>query len=934
MKPEAAPRSTKHDVQADGLDRWLPDVLAGLLATERAVPAFEILREREAHEELSLQDLRRLFAALREQGYLRRALVLGEIIDRRASEDAPPTGALVAAELAVLGGELALEPPRPERPYAGVRGRALVVASSSVLDAESSSTSRTHALARSGRAVGLEIFVATQMGVAGRSSYDVDERDGVRYQRIPGPARGSRAFDEWMRLFTIRLAAVVRKLQPAVLVASSDFVNGSAAHAVGRAYGIPVVYDVRGLWEESWLKRQRAKHGWSEAQVPNAWGMPDVWSLRRERELELASVVDAVVVPSTALRDALVDLGAAADRITIAADDDADAWAAVLESVGAVEQGSAALARLSLSSEQAIKALRTAERKQLGTIETFAGSGTVQSVRDVGWRHAGLEPVLITVPFDWIEACRDHRSQAFHLHAWDFMVPFLRAWERDRDREALDWCLQRAADWARTFNDGEDRGTMAWYDMAIGLRAPRLAYLLQEAVREAAGEDIIAALASAVVRHQRALFAPQAFNAANNHGFYTAVGQLSFARRLAVLPGMDIVEAQGRDRLRTVVATQFAEDGGHLEHSPDYHRMLLSSFIGAMQDGLLTDPEVAERIERASEVMGWFLRPDRSVVQIGDSPARVAQRSDREMAAPHTAFLVREGAVGEPNPQELLLLEQSGYAFVRSPQPVGRDDHRSAGYLTLMAGFHSRTHKHCDDLSITWFDAGEELLIDAGRFGYLDQLPADSPLRDQGFFYGRPERQYVERTRAHNTVEADGRDHERRHRAPYGSGIRSGEQEGSKFRLVGFVDHGVWSHRRSITYLPGSWLLIDDEVTSQDGQPHDFQVWWNLPESLTDPRSTDGQVTFTLSNGRALHISALHKAELVAPVKGQEEPMRGWRSMVDYEFTPAWSMGHRVSDRMSHHFKTLLSIDGVPAPQDIGSDSGENTSRTSVPCGR
>lgn len=905
--------SPQPEPHGNGIEQWIPDALTALIAIGRAVPAFEIMRQRQELESLPLQEARRLLAALREQGYLRRALALAKSIDARAGADAKRADAVVESDLAVLAGSLDVGLTAPAGGYAGVRGRSLVVASNSVLETESSSTMRTHAFVGAARAIGLDASVVTQMGVGEPAEYDVNEHDGVAYRRIPGPARGARAFDEWMRLFATRLAAVVRKSRPSVLVATSDFVNAFAAEAVGRAYGVPVVYDVRGLWEDSWLRRQRTKHGWTEDQVPGRWGMPDVWSLRRERELALMLAVDAVVVPDEALRAQVVELGVDEARVTIAGDDDASAWASVLERVGAVDPGNAALARVALTGADAASALLAAGRKPLGTIETFAGSGTIEGIRDVGWVHAGLPPVLITAPFDWIEACRGHRSQGFHLHAWDFMVPFLRAWERDRDRTALDWCLDRAADWAGTFDDGADHGTMAWYDMAIGLRAPRLAYLLQEAVHEAASDDIIAALTGAVVRHQRALFAPQAFNAATNHGFYTAVGQLSFTRRLAALPGMDVLEAQGQQRLRTVVATQFAADGGHLEHSPDYHRMLLSSFIGAMQDGLLTDPEVAERIERASEVMGWFLRPDRSVVQIGDSPARVALRSDREMAAPHTSFLVREGAVGEPNPQELLLLEESGYAFVRSPQPKGRDDHRSAGYLTLMAGFHSRTHKHCDDLSITWFDAGEELLIDAGRFGYLDQLPADSPLREQGFFYARAERQYVERTLAHNTVEADGRDHERRRRAPYGSGIESGTQDGGIFRLVGQVNHGAWSHRRSIAYAPGRWLRVDDELQSQDDRPHDFQVWWNLPETLTDPRIDDGRVTFTLSSGRALHVSPQGEAELVPPVKGQQEPLRGWRSMVDYEFTPAWSMAYRIAGRTAHTFRTVLSFDDFGA---------------------
>ena len=34
--------------------------------------------------------------------------------------------------------------------------------------------------------------------------------------------------------------------------------------------------------------------------------------------------------------------------------------------------------------------------------------------------------------------------------------------------------------------------------------------------------------------------------------------------------------------------------------------------------------------------------------------------------------------------------------------------------------------------------------------------------------------------------------------------------------------------------------------------------------------------------------------ELVQPVRGQQSPLRGWRSVVDRELLPAWSFGFRV----------------------------------------
>ena len=199
--------------------------------------------------------------------------------------------------------------------------------------------------------------------------------------------------------------------------------------------------------------------------------------------------------------------------------------------------------------------------------------------------------------------CGAHRSWAFRLHAWDFMAPALQAYEAGKDRRYLDWCRDNAVSWARRFTEGSAGNTMAWYDMALGLRAPRLAYILAELVRLGGDPEAVEVLRSTIVRHQRELFADRAFNPSTNHGYYTAVGQLMFALRLRCLPAMDVMETQARERLDLVVRTQFASDGGHREHSPEYHRMVHASISRALTAGLFDDAEVADRVRRGDEVL-------------------------------------------------------------------------------------------------------------------------------------------------------------------------------------------------------------------------------------------------------------------------------------------------------------------------------------------
>src|SRR5699024_9768774 len=130
-----------------------------------------------------------------------------------------------------------------------------------------------------------------------------------------------------------------------------------------------------------------------------------------------------------------------------------------------------------------------------------------------------------------------------------------------------------------------------------------------------------------------------------------------------------------------------------------------------------------------------------------------------------------DGSTGTKATREMAVYQDGGYAFVRSPQPDQPGDLEKSSYLAFSAAFHSRTHKHADDLNVVWYDRGQEVLIDAGRFGYGELLSEGSPLRRKGFYYAAPERRYVEGTMAHNTLMMDGQNQDRRTRTPYGSGI-------------------------------------------------------------------------------------------------------------------------------------------------------------------
>lgn len=544
----------------------------------------------------------------------------------------------------------------------------------------------------------------------------------------------------------------------------------------------------------------------------------------------------------------------------------------------------------------------------------LSGWFTIQEVRqegravlDDGWKFAHFDTVPVRQIEDWSPYGKYHRSWGFHLHAWEFMDPILLSFEESQDIVWLEDAVRIALGWIERHTETDEvDDEMAWYDMSLALRTPRLLALLHRASRydELHAESLM--LAQAFALHLSELGRERAFNPGNNHGFYTAVSQVHAAKYAGMFSTAPTTREQGEQRLNQMAKSQFAADGVHLEHSPDYHRMLLKSFERAVADGLIEDPEVQDRVERAAHVLGWMIQPDGALVQFGDSPETKLVGKGARSIDPHTQFILSEGEEGIPPTSELAVFSDGGYAFVRSPQPDGKGSPRDSGYLAFSAAFHSRAHKHADDLNVVWFDRGQQILTDSGRFGYGDLLPPDSPLRKEGYYYAAAERQYVEGTMAHNTVMLDGVNQDRRSRTAYGSGLGECRQTATGFDLTGRVQHGDYIHRRRLLYRPASELSIKDSLFSRTPEERSAISWLNL-DGAFELEQSGAEPIFVSPDGK-FRLKLHSTGTLIEPVRGQQEPLRGWRSRKDNSLEPTWSIGFAVTFTERTSIETTLLI--------------------------
>lgn len=215
------------------------------------------------------------------------------------------------SELAVLGPTgrppLAAEGDHDAHPRGSADPLVLHMVTNALPEVQAGYTTRTQGIVRAQRSIGVDARVAPRVGfpvteghLRARSAVTVD---GVPYHRVLpfGLPVGVSALVE---ADAAARGGLARALGATVLHAHSNYLNARAALAERDLTGIPVIYEVRGMLEETW----RSRGGDPAA---------DRYRLSRASETEAMLAADAVVVISEVLRAEVISRGVPEGRVVL-----------------------------------------------------------------------------------------------------------------------------------------------------------------------------------------------------------------------------------------------------------------------------------------------------------------------------------------------------------------------------------------------------------------------------------------------------------------------------------------------------------------------------------------------------------------------------------------------------------------------------------------
>ena len=191
----------------------------------------------------------------------------------------------------------------------GTNPRVLHLVTNSLPHTNAGYTQRTHRIASAQRAAGVDVHVVTRVGhpltKGVRDPRTLVHVDGVAYHRLlpwTAPADALQELETGARM----ASELVEALCPDVLHAASNHHNARLALALGERHGLPVVYEVRGFLEESWLSRDPSRS------VDDAF-----YRTERARETECMLAADLVVTLGETMRADIEARGVPRERILV-----------------------------------------------------------------------------------------------------------------------------------------------------------------------------------------------------------------------------------------------------------------------------------------------------------------------------------------------------------------------------------------------------------------------------------------------------------------------------------------------------------------------------------------------------------------------------------------------------------------------------------------
>lgn len=454
---------------------------------------------------------------------------------------------------------------------------------------------------------------------------------------------------------------------------------------------------------------------------------------------------------------------------------------------------------------------------------------------------------------DWLYQPGDDPEFIYQLNRHRYWVCMGQAYALTGEEKYAQCFASQLTDWLEKNPITEETKPKSWRTIEAGLRAESWVEAMGYFVESpAVTEEVFDTFIEGLICHGDYLAECDVpFSVKSNWGVLENTGLYAIGTCLSYLGG-ELAERGAhytdvaKKRLAQEIRVQVMDDGVHWEQSPMYHNEVLSCYMAVLRNARLSEdslpkilPEMVKKMAYANLI---WQKPDGSQPCEGDSDETDLRDILTGCAYVFQDPVLKSGGYAQMDfegiwnygreaakdydrlpviaPAERFhWLRDSGNWYLRSSWE------KDADYFHFRCGSLGGGHGHFDKTHVDLVVNGEDILVDTGRYTYVD---------------GEPRRRFKS-AKAHNTVTVDGLEYtncldswgvQGLRPAITGNAVRKGEftlMEGGHF---GYMEQGIYVERRVLALGTKVYLLMDT-CRCQEGEHVLEQHFHMAPECET-----------------------------------------------------------------------------------------------------
>lgn len=481
----------------------------------------------------------------------------------------------------------------------------------------------------------------------------------------------------------------------------------------------------------------------------------------------------------------------------------------------------------------------------------------------------------------WLADPFNDRTWRFNFQNLLFLEYLIDGGIRFNNKKYIKKAMEILQSWVDN-NYEKSESEFAWHDHATALRLIIISNLFNIAEHSRLlNKDIKIRYEQIVQFHCSKLLDDDFYMEKHNHGLdqdvalYTA--SIVFSHLEESIQWRDV----SLERMWKQINQLFASDGSYLEHSPHYVIILFNRLYHLRNFMLDYDSEKKQSekmtclLAKVVKFLTVTLTPTGNIAVLGDSEG---QKFDLDKLKwdniPHLdnlKYLISNGNQGEEADSKDHFFPDGGFVISRNKWL----NHEDTVQLLFASGFHSRVHKHHDDLAFTLCAHGIPLITDSGKYLYD---------------YKSEKRQYVVSGYGHNSVVVDKGNSDIKRLNIGKSGIIDyyADERVCYSKGIHCLYPGV-THQRVMVFLKSTDVLVIDKLDGYKDD-HIFEQVFNFHPSVDC--HVVGEKVICQVNGKEVSISPLISDEnlKIKLDKGQTDPYLGWVSYGYGDFLPVYNL--------------------------------------------